>query len=86
MAIMSSRASRAAARSAMAAVMRSRSEAMRANTAGQDRPASTQGSSCRTMRLDRPAAVDDWTAMVKASLSADPAAFYVQMSEVLGTA
>ena len=29
--------------------------------------------------------VDDWTAMVKASLSADPAAFYEQMTQLLGT-
>lgn len=28
--------------------------------------------------------VDDWTAMVKASLAGDPAAFYAQMSELLG--
>jgi NAD(P)-dependent dehydrogenase (short-subunit alcohol dehydrogenase family) len=28
--------------------------------------------------------VDDWTAMVKASLAGDPAAFYAQMAEVLG--
>ena len=28
--------------------------------------------------------VDDWTAMVKASLAGDPAAFYAQMAEILG--
>lgn len=28
--------------------------------------------------------VDDWTAMVKASLAGDPAAFYAQMTELLG--
>jgi NAD(P)-dependent dehydrogenase (short-subunit alcohol dehydrogenase family) len=28
--------------------------------------------------------VDDWTAMVKASLAGDPAAFYAQMAELLG--
>jgi NAD(P)-dependent dehydrogenase (short-subunit alcohol dehydrogenase family) len=28
--------------------------------------------------------VDDWTAMVKASLAGDPAAFYAQIAEVLG--
>ncbi|MCK0116054.1 short-subunit dehydrogenase [Isoptericola sp. CG 20/1183] len=28
--------------------------------------------------------VDDWTAMVKASLAGDPAAFYAQMNELLG--
>ncbi len=29
--------------------------------------------------------VDDWTAMVKASLAGDPSAFYVKMTELLGT-
>ncbi|KQO07650.1 short-chain dehydrogenase [Agreia sp. Leaf244] len=29
--------------------------------------------------------VDDWTAMVKASLAGDPAAFYEQMTQLLGT-
>lgn len=29
--------------------------------------------------------VDDWTAMVKASLAGDPAAFYAQMTELLGS-
>jgi hypothetical protein len=28
--------------------------------------------------------VDDWTAMVKASLVGDPAAFYAQITELLG--
>jgi hypothetical protein len=28
--------------------------------------------------------VDDWTAMVKASLAGDPAAFYAQMTQLLG--
>jgi NAD(P)-dependent dehydrogenase (short-subunit alcohol dehydrogenase family) len=28
--------------------------------------------------------VDDWTAMVKASLAGDPAAFYAQMTQILG--
>ena len=28
--------------------------------------------------------VDDWTAMVKASLAGDPAAFYAQMTALLG--
>ena len=28
--------------------------------------------------------VDDWTAMVKASLAGDPAPFYAQMTELLG--
>ncbi|NKF31399.1 SDR family NAD(P)-dependent oxidoreductase, partial [Pseudomonas sp. BGM005] len=30
--------------------------------------------------------VDDWSAMVKASLAGDPAAFYAKMSELLGVA
>ena len=28
--------------------------------------------------------VDDWTAMVKASLAGDPAAFYEQIAQLLG--
>jgi len=28
--------------------------------------------------------VDDWTAMVKTSLSSDPAPFYTRMTELLG--
>ncbi|WP_150459943.1 Rossmann-fold NAD(P)-binding domain-containing protein [Nesterenkonia ebinurensis] len=29
--------------------------------------------------------VDNWTAMVKASLAGDPASFYAQITELLGT-
>ena len=30
--------------------------------------------------------VDDWSAMVKASLAGDPAVFYAKMTELLGAA
>lgn len=52
MSIMRSRASWAAATSLMAVVMRSRSDASSSKTLGEACPVSTQGSSCRMVRLE----------------------------------